>query len=476
MSRRNKAEAGRKIQTADTIKPRTVEDAFSNPSFGLGFGSMSPVQGTQYPLTRMTQNYALINSLYRTNWVVQNVVNTVPEDMCREWFKVKGVGPEHMESLGRLQTKTRLRQRILEGLEWGRLYGGAIGVILIKGQDGILDTPLDPGSIMPGSFAGLYILDRWTGCYPDMGLVSDMSDPDFGLPKFYNITGPELNIVARVHHSRVIRFIGRELPYIERIAEMWWGESEIEALYHDLTEHDNVKANMAALTFRANVDTMEMQNLDQILSVGNSEMQRRFWNAMSAQNILRSNYGTRVINKGDALHNTQYNFTGLEGVYNSMCLALCGASHIPATKLFGRAPAGLNATGDGDLKNYYDYIDTQRESKLRPVLEKLLPVMAMSCWGQAPDDLEVTFPPLWTPTAREIADITKLKAEAIVSTFQSGLLDADTAQKELKALAEETGMFGSITDAEMERGAGKSYRDLTALRDPLSGLSFGDDL
>ncbi|MFQ8761936.1 MAG: anti-CBASS protein Acb1 family protein [Intestinimonas sp.] len=57
-----------------------------------------------------------------------------------------------------------------------------------------------------------------------------------------------------------------------------------------------------------------------------------------------------------------------------MCLDLSGASRIPVTKLFGRSPAGMNATGESDLRNYYDYVDTLREAKLRPILEKLLPV------------------------------------------------------------------------------------------------------
>ena len=170
----------------------------------------------------------------------------------------------------------------------------------------------------------------------------------------------------------------------------------------------------------------------------------------------------------------RYTFTGLQEVYESMCLNLCGASHYPVTKLFGRSPAGMNATGESDLKNYYDYVGSQREAKVRPVLQKLLPVLALSAWGEAPDDLEVTFPPLWTPTATETAEIALKKAQAIRDTFQAGLFQADTAMKELKKLEEETGMFGSISDEEVNTAAGKNYQDLTALRDPLMGLGYGE--
>ena len=82
MSRRNK--------NTEPLNPPaqnvSTTDAFSNPLFRLGYGSQSPLEATEYPLTRMTDNYALLNSLYRDNWVVQNVVGLVVDDMLREWY------------------------------------------------------------------------------------------------------------------------------------------------------------------------------------------------------------------------------------------------------------------------------------------------------------------------------------------------------------------------------------------------------
>lgn len=451
----------------------TVQDAFSNPLFRLGWGSQSPLEATEYPLTRMSDNYALLNSLYRTNWVVQNVVSLMVDDMLREWYRLKGnVSPEAQSALDRVERQTRIRDRLNEGLRWGRLYGGAAGLIMIKGQDD-LSKPLDLDMIYPGSFEGLYILDRWQGITPNMGLVFEGGDP---VPESYNITDAEGHTVVNVHHSRVVRFTGRDLPYIERVAEMYWGESEIEALYKEVVAHDNVSANMAALTFRANIDTMEVKGLEQLVSMAPNDVQRRFWLVMQAQSVLRSNFGIQLVEQGNQIKNTQYTFTGLQEVYESMCLNLCGASHYPMTKLFGRSPSGMNATGESDLKNYYDYVDSQREAKLRPALQKLLPIMAMSAWGYVPDDIDIAFPPLWTPTATETAEIALKKAQAIRDTFQAGLFQADTAQKELKKLEEETGMFGSISDDEIDNNAGKTYQDITALRDPLMGLGYGDDL
>lgn len=453
-----------------------VNDAFSNPIARLGYGTQDLLQATQYPLTRMTQNYQLLTSLYRDNWIIQNIISTIPEDMLRKWYTIKSnVAPERIDALQRLERKVHLRKSILEGMYWGRLYGGAAAIIMVRGQDD-LSKPLDYGLILPGTFLGLQILDRWSGIYPEMGIVTDPSDPDFGLPAYYTIRDEESGVlVSRVHHSRVIRFTGRELPYNEKIAEQYWGESEIEAIYTEVVKRDNVSSNIAALTFRANVNYMETDSMDQMLAVNNAEAQRRFWQTMQAQSVLESNFGTRLVNKGDVMHNTQYTFTGLPDVYDRVMMDVAGAARTPVTKLFGRSPAGMNSTGESDMNNYYDYIDGLRENQFRPLLEKILPVMLLSAWGAIPDDLDIDFPPLQTPDSSEIADIVEKKSQAVVTVYQSDLIDAATAQKELKALADETGMYSTISDEAIKAAKGKTYSDYKAMQDPLAGLTLPGD-
>ena len=129
MSRRNK---NRPQGTQWNTEAVAVNDAFSNPLFRLGFGSQSPVEATEYPLTRMTDNYALLNSLYRDNWVVQNVVGLMVDDMLREWYKLQGLSPAEQDALRREERRAGIRERMNEGLRWGRLYGGAAGLIMIR--------------------------------------------------------------------------------------------------------------------------------------------------------------------------------------------------------------------------------------------------------------------------------------------------------------------------------------------------------
>ena len=37
-------------------------------------------------------------------------------------------------------------------------------------------------------------------------------------------------------------------------------------------------------------------------------------------------------------------------------------------------------------------------------------------------------------------------------------------------------MWGSITDEEIKANAGRTFQDATALRDPLAGLGYGEEL
>jgi hypothetical protein len=359
-------------------------------------------------------------------------------------------------------------------MKWGRLYGGAIGLILIDGQDDILEEPLDYDTIMPDSFKGLFVVDRWSGVYPSIDLISDMSDPEFGLPEFYEIRDEHGVFTQKVHYSRVVRFIGRELPFWEKVVELYWGQSEIEAIYEEIVKRDNVSNNIASLTFRANISVMEMQNLDQLFTVGGSEPQKRFWTMLQAQSVAESNLGVRLINKGDTVHQLQYAFTGLAEVYEQFLYDVAGAARMPFTKLYGRSPAGMNATGESDSRNYNDYLEEVRESSFRPVIEKLLPIMALSAWGEIPDDLDIQFDSMWTPTEVEKAQIVRDKVGALIEVFKAEGMTQEAFMKELRVLSTSTGMFDNITDEMIKQGEGVWARELEQqLHDPFTGLILG---
>ena len=123
---------------------------------------------------------------------------------------------------------------------------------------------------------------------------------------------------------------------------------------------------------------------------------------------------------------------------------MAGAAEIPATKLFGRSPQGFSATGESDLKNYAEMISSLQERMLRPALEKLLPVMAMSCWGFCPDDLDIVFEPVIVPTPAERAELSEKLSSPVLAAFSAGLISRAEAVEELKARGAELGLWAKI--------------------------------
>lgn len=425
-------------------------DAFSNPVARLGAGTPNLMEGTDYSMERLTRNYGLLNTMYRNHWIVRQIIDIIPSDMLKNWITLTTeVNPELLKRVDLELRKTQLIQKLKLGLQWGRLFGGAIGVMLIAGQGDDLSSPLDLKKILPGDFCGLMIFDRWNSVDPSLEVVEDIRSSEFGLPKYYTITDSTTGTFAKVHYSRVLRFTGDDLPYWESIAEQQWGASVVESIFDELKKRDNVSWNIAQLTFMASLRVLKMADMGQMLSALDPSSQSELYRTIQAQNWLMSNMGLQVIDATDDMQSHQYTFGGISDVYQQFMMDIAGAARIPATKLFGRSPSGMNATGESDLQNYYDMIAQEQESRLRPLLNKLLPVLCMSVFGAVPNDLDFEFDPVSEPSDQERSDLAKSGTENVVTALNAGLVSKRTALKELKQQSERTGVWTNITDADI---------------------------
>lgn len=426
-------------------------DEFVNPLARSGAGMPNLLEATEYPLTRFTQNWQVLNSLYRSHWVVQKIINTIPQDMMKNGYDLQSdINPDQIQKISKIIRQTRLHSKILNGLYWGRLYGGAAGIIMIDGEADRMDEPLDLDRVMPGAFKGLLIMDRWSGIMPSADLITDITDPDFGMPEYYEVTLPEGQGVIRLHNSRVCRFSGREMPYLEKLAENYWGTSEMEHVFSELKKRDNVSWNIALLTFMANIRVMKIDGMEQLLAYGGDKSQQALYNTLEGLNMMLNNNGIQILGKDDSYESHQYTFSGLGEVYDRFMMDVSGACGIPVTKLFGRSPAGMNSTGDADMDNYYDTIEQSQESQLRPVLDKLLPIVCMSALGAVPDDLDYIFNPVRRPSNDEKQSLGSQQTAAVVQAYTAGLVSEKTALRELQGSSKLTGMWTNITDEQIE--------------------------
>ena len=424
-----------------------ARDGYTNEAAFLGESSPLVTSGT-FQRSFLTQNVELLTTAYRESWLAMRIIDMPCEDMTRSWYRLATeMDEDDLRKLKRLDAKHSVKQEIANAIRWARLYGGSIAVMAIRDQGDQLDQPLDLNSIAPGDFQGLLVLDRAQGIQPSVELEDNIDDPDFGLPMYYTVdldVGEYQNV--KVHHSRCLRFIGRELPRLETINENYWGASELEHIWDELQKRNSASANIAQLLFQANITTLKMGDFGEALALGTDDQRENVVNAMMMENRFRTSYGLQVLSANDTMENHQYTFSGISDVYEQFMMDICGAAEIPATKLFGRSPQGFNSTGESDLRNYYDLIAQMQERQLRPALEKLVPVMALSCWGYVPDDMEIVFEPIAAITPADRADLVNKVSDPIIKAFQAKLITRGEAIAELKNAGTEYGVWTKLSD------------------------------
>ena len=453
-------------------KAAAVNDAFQNVAARTGYGMPNLLNATAYPLTRQSWDFNKLNAMYRSHWVVRNIISAIPDDMLKNGFDiVSDITPDQRDRVEGCMRRTGLIERIREGLYWGRLYGGAIGVIIIDGQDDKLEEPLDLDEVMPDSFKGLLIVDRWTGVNPESELITNINSPEFGLPKYYDITLSESRVenTMRIHYSRVVRFLGAKLPYMEMLAENYVGMSELEQVFDELNKRDNVSWNIACLTFMANIRVFKMEGMEQIFGLGGEKAVEDLYRTVEGMNAIMNNNALQIIGSNDAYESHQFAFGGLGDIYDRFMMDVSGACGIPVTKLFGRSPAGMNATGESDMQNYYDLIEKEQETRLRPVLDKLLPIIFTSELGAVPNDLDYNFNPVRRANEAEKQDLGSQQTTAVTQAFTAGLISQKTALQELQQSSKRTGMWTNITDDDIEA----ADDDTIAMGETTPGNMFG---
>ncbi|MCY1286332.1 phage-associated protein [compost metagenome] len=254
----------------------------------------------------------------------------------------------------------------------------------------------------------------------------------------------------RIHYSRVLRIDGVELPYWQKISENLWGQSVIERLIDRLVAFDSTTVGAAQLVYKAHLRTYKVEKLREVIAMGGPALEALVKNVDFIRRY-QSNEGLTLIDAADDMQTDTYQFSGLDNVLMQFGQQLSGALQIPLVRLFGQSPAGLNSTGESDLRTYYDNIKQQQERRLRSPLTRLLDVLVRSELGTAPPEgFAYQFTSLWQLSDTEKANNAKTVTEAVTTALDAGLIDPATGMKELRQASHATGIFTSITDEQIE--------------------------
>lgn len=426
-----------------------TRDGFQNFTARAGLGAGSQQDGAGFGFNFVSRNRIQMEAAYRTNWVCGVSVDVVAEDMTRAGVTINStIEPEAAQEIDAEMDRLEVWTQLCDTVKWSRLYGGCIAVLLIDGQD--VSTPLKLNSIGKDQFKGLLVLDRWLVTPSLQNLVTEMG-PDLGKPKFYQVAADAQALPnMSIHYSRVIRLEGVTLPYWQRIAENGWGQSVLERMWDRIVAFDSTTEGAAQLVYKAHLRTIKIKGLRDIIGIGGKAYEALLKNIEMIRQF-QSNEGLTLLDTEDEFETTSYTFSGLDDMMLQFGQQLSGATQIPLVRLFGQSPAGLNSTGESDLRTYYDNVTRGQDRQLRPGVTKILDVVHRSLFGvPPPDDFTFDFAPLYEMNDKEKAEVVKAKSDAILAAFTEGVITKATALRELKALGDTTGVFTNVTDEEIE--------------------------
>jgi phage-related protein (TIGR01555 family) len=453
LARQVKAEEKRALKSSDKSWAEGTTDSFQNLIAKMGMNTDNITTGSTYGFNPITRIRILLEWIYRGSWIGGVAVDTVANDMTRAGVDIKGkLPPEDMEKITEEIVRLKVWQQLNRLIKWSRLYGGAIGIMLIDGQD--VSTPLNIDRVGKGQFRGMLVLDRWQveSLLDDViGSKPNELGPDVGLPRYYRI-GPASPLYRgkKVHFSRIVRAVGTELPLNQAVTEMMWGLSIFERLYDRLVAFDSSTTGASQLVYKAYIRTYSIEGLREIASSSGKaldglvkylDMMRRF----------QSIEGVTLLDAKDKFEGHVHNaFGGISDILLQVGQQLSGALQIPLVRLFGQSPAGLNSTGESDLITYYDGINQQQESELKIPVTAIYRMTAQSLDISLPDGFGIGFRSLWQLKDKEKSEIANQDESTIQAAHEGGLITRQIALKELRQSSSRTGIFSNISDQDIE--------------------------
>lgn len=436
----------RPARMAGTSKALRTRDGFDSFSANLGLAQDNFLARSSYsPGKYVTRNRTELLDMYRTSWIVGRMVEVVAEDMVRSPVDIQGsLDQGDVSALLKEYRTSGIPGRLADAIKWGRLYGGALAVMLIDGQD--MATPLDISCVTKGSFKGLFVLDRHE-VTPSFERIQELG-PMLGYPLYYTINSPDAESGLRVHHSRCLRFIGVDLPGDARRENQYWGDSVVDRAYDRILALDSATHGAANLMYKSFLRVIGIDRYREILAAG-GKAEQALHKMFALIRQLQSSEGITLLDTKDTFSTHSWSFAGVYEALQAFAEQIAGATGICLVRLLGQSSKGFS-TGESDLRTYYDTILTQLEDDKRPVDSVLFNVLARHLWGHGlPEDFSFEYQTLFLPTELEKSQIATADAQNVAGLFQGSVINKAQALAALKDSSRVSGRYGSITDADI---------------------------
>ncbi len=327
-----------------------------------------------------------LRDIFKDSGIGYSAVGRVVDDAYRKGFTTDDA---LMKQFNDLNGKKKFK----EAQMWGRLFGGSIIVMLIADGATELREPLNTSKAK--TVEGLHVYDRTRVTV--MEKYTDPLDPKFEQPKIYNVATESQTMI--VHESRVIRFGGVLTDYETKQQNRDWDNSAMQPVYNQLLSlFSNIKSGEQIMDeFITGI--LKMKNLASLSRT--KEGIKNVHKRLDIVDQTKSNENTVVIDGEEEYSKHISSISGfnelLEGNY-SMVAGSCRPM-MPQTILFGRSPGGQNATGESDLRLWYDAVASYQIDEVEPRLREFFDIIAKN------DSYEIEFNKVYEMTELEEAEI-----------------------------------------------------------------------
>lgn len=412
-------------QKAGAVRPHR-EDGYVNllNKYGTSQDNSEAYQFEREPIIPDMQ----LTGLYEGNGLFSKIIDTPAEEALKHGFDLNLKNDEVNAFVEEALDELEWEEKAATAIKWARLYGGALIVMLINDGGG-LEQPVNwqninsidelrvyERAIVQPDYSSLYRQD-----YGGKGEGNRVSK--FGQPEFYYVSSVYGSF--RVHESRCLVFRNGVLPeQTSNSIYRFWGMPEYVRIRRALRETVTAHTDSVKLLERSVQAIYSMKGLATLLTTDDGENQvlKRLNVIDTARGILNS----LVIDAdGENYDFKTFQFSGVKDVIDATCNMLSALTNIPQTILFGRSPAGMNATGTSDFESYYNFVEKIQRLMLKRNLRTLLDVIfragiASGAVEEEPD-YKLEFNPLWSLSDTEQATVDQTKA-------QTAQIKAQTAQ------------------------------------------------
>lgn len=447
----NRKQQQRRRPMADS---RPVNDSLSNLVSGLGT-SRDKNSSNQYALNILTHDQ--LQKAYRGDWIARKIIDIPAEDATREWRAWQG-SKEQISAIEAEEARLGVQQKAAEGLVKSRLWGGSILLIGIRNAD--WSQPLNLEAVGKGDLEFVHCLDRYEIGISD--IESDPLSPYYGQPKGYTVSSPSLAGQV-IHPSRVVRLIGKKLPS-RQLESDGFGDSVLQAVDDAIKQAGLSSAAVATLINEASFDVIKIPDFMQ--NVATAEYRNRIMQRFQLAQVGKSLLRTTLLDKEEDWQRITTNFSTLPDVIRTFLNVAAGAGDIPATRLLGQSPTGLNATGESDIRNYYDMVGSEQRNRLGPAMYLLDEVLIRSALGERPPEVHYNWRPLWQMTQAEQAAVMLNRAQAITALWQTNLIPEEALAIAVQNMLIEAGDLPGLEEALAEADPLSQELDETSDADP----------